>query len=56
MALLEVKELTKHFDVSGGVVSRLFSVRKVLKAVDQISFSVPEGKTFGLVGESGCGK
>ncbi len=56
MALLEVKELTKHFDVSGGVVSRLFSGRKILKAVDQISFSVPEGKTFGLVGESGCGK
>jgi len=56
MALLEVKELTKHFDVSGGMVSRLFGGRKILKAVDRISFSVPEGKTFGLVGESGCGK
>src|SRR5919108_3271380 len=56
MALLEVKNLTKHFDVSGGLLSRLLSGSKILKAVDQISFSVPEGKTFGLVGESGCGK
>jgi peptide/nickel transport system ATP-binding protein/oligopeptide transport system ATP-binding protein len=56
MALLEIKELTKHFDVSGGLLNRLLAGRKVLKAVDQISFSVPEGKTFGLVGESGCGK
>jgi len=56
MSLLEVKELTKHFDVSGGLLSRLLAGSKILKAVDQISFSVPEGKTFGLVGESGCGK
>ena len=56
MPLLEVKELTKHFDVSGGLLSRLLAGRKILKAVDQISFSVPEGKTVGLVGESGCGK
>jgi oligopeptide/dipeptide ABC transporter ATP-binding protein len=56
MAILEVKDLTKHFDVSGGLLSRAFTGSKTLKAVDQISFSVPEGKTFGLVGESGCGK
>jgi oligopeptide/dipeptide ABC transporter ATP-binding protein len=56
MPLLEVKNLTKYFDVSGGLLSRLFAGRKILKAVDQISFSVPQGKTFGLVGESGCGK
>src|SRR5262245_3836101 len=56
MALLEVKNLTKHFDVTGGVVGRWMSGAKMLKAVDEISFSVPEGKTFGLVGESGCGK
>ena len=56
MALLEVKNLTKHFEISGGFLSRLGEGSKVLKAVDQISFSVPEGKTFGLVGESGCGK
>jgi oligopeptide transport system ATP-binding protein len=56
MSLLEVKNLSKHFDVSGGLLSRFIAGSKMLKAVDQISFSVPEGKTFGLVGESGCGK
>ena len=54
--MLEVKNLTKYYDVSGGLVSRLSSGLKQLKAVDHIGFSVPEGKTFGLVGESGCGK
>jgi oligopeptide transport system ATP-binding protein len=56
MPLLEVKDLTKHFDVSGGWSSRLIAGRRILKAVDRISFAVPEGKVFGLVGESGCGK
>lgn len=56
MALLEVRNLSKYFDVSGGLLTRLVTGKKILKAVDQISFSVPEGKTFGLVGESGCGK
>ena len=56
MALLEVKNLSKHFDVTGGTLSRWLGGAKTLKAVDRISFSVPEGKTFGLVGESGCGK
>jgi ABC-type oligopeptide transport system ATPase subunit len=56
MPLLEVKNLTKHFDVTDGLISRWFDGGKTLKAVDQVSFSVPEGKTFGLVGESGCGK
>ncbi|HWP58528.1 MAG TPA: oligopeptide/dipeptide ABC transporter ATP-binding protein [Candidatus Acidoferrales bacterium] len=56
MALLEVKNLTKHFDISGGFLHRLLSGAKILKAVDDVSFTVPEGKTFGLVGESGCGK
>ena len=56
MSVLEVKELTKHFDVSGGWISRMTTGTRMLKAVDRISFSVPEGKVFGLVGESGCGK
>jgi len=56
MALLEVKQLSKHFEVSGGLLNRWFTGRKILKAVDQISFDLPEGRTFGLVGESGCGK
>lgn len=56
MALLEVKGLMKYFDLSGGIVSQMFGGKKILKAVDHISFTVEEGKTFGLVGESGCGK
>ena len=45
--VLQVEGLTKHFPVSG---------RKVVHAVDDVSFSVLRGKTLGLVGESGCGK
>jgi oligopeptide transport system ATP-binding protein len=54
--MLEVKNLTKYFDITGGLFSRFSSGAKVLKAVDHISFAVPEGKILGLVGESGCGK
>jgi len=45
-AVLEVKNLRTHFFTSEGIV----------KAVDDVSFVVPKGKTLGLVGESGCGK
>ncbi|MFC0015504.1 MULTISPECIES: ABC transporter ATP-binding protein [Allobacillus] len=45
--ILEVKNLKKHFGVGRG---------QTLKAVDGISFDVHRGETFGLVGESGCGK
>ncbi|GAA4857930.1 ATP-binding cassette domain-containing protein [Paenibacillus vulneris] len=45
--ILEVRNLQKHFQVGGG---------KILKAVDNLNFSVKRGETFGLVGESGCGK
>lgn len=51
--LLEVKDLVKYFPIKAGVFQR--EVGQV-KAVDGISFSIPKGKTMGLVGESGCGK
>ncbi|HZG87443.1 oligopeptide/dipeptide ABC transporter ATP-binding protein [Paenibacillus sp.] len=51
--LLEVKGLKKHFDVTKGWVAKK---RKILRAVDDVSFQVFRGETFGIVGESGCGK
>jgi oligopeptide/dipeptide ABC transporter ATP-binding protein len=56
MSLLEVKGLTKYFDLSPGWLARILYGRRILKAVDQINFSIEEGNIFGLVGESGCGK
>ncbi len=50
--LLEVKNLTKWFNVGKG----LFSKPKFVKAVEGVSFSLEKGKTIGIVGESGCGK
>ncbi|MEI3199721.1 MAG: oligopeptide/dipeptide ABC transporter ATP-binding protein [Lachnospiraceae bacterium] len=44
--LLEVKHLKKYFKTPAGM----------LHAVDDVSFSIPRGKTIGVVGESGCGK
>jgi oligopeptide/dipeptide ABC transporter ATP-binding protein len=52
-ALLEVRQLKKHFPIKGGVFGR--TVARVY-AVDDVSFSLRHGETLGLVGESGCGK
>lgn len=45
--ILQVRNLKKHFNVGGG---------RILKAVDNFSIDIARGETFGLVGESGCGK
>lgn len=52
--LLEVRDLVKHFPVRKGLVFQ--QVTGWIKAVDGVTFSIPKGKTLGLVGESGCGK
>ncbi len=54
MNIVEVKNLTKYFPIEKGILFR--SVVGHVKAVDGISFSIPEGETLGLVGESGSGK
>ena len=51
--ILEVNNLVKHFEVSNSVFSRK---KKIVKAVDNISFDIKAGETLGLVGQSGCGK
>jgi oligopeptide/dipeptide ABC transporter ATP-binding protein len=52
--LLVVKDLKKHFPVTQGI----FFQKQIasVKAVDGVSFSVKQGETLGVVGESGCGK
>jgi peptide/nickel transport system ATP-binding protein len=51
--LLEVSELKKFFPITQGVLRRTVGH---VRAVDNVSFTIPKGKTLGLVGESGCGK
>lgn len=51
--LLELKNLSKHYPIRKGILSRISGY---VHAVDGVSFSIYEGETLGLVGESGCGK
>ena len=55
---VSVAGLSRHFDISDPLLARLVSGRKrrVLTAVDKVSFSIGKGQTYALVGESGSGK
>ena len=50
--LFEARHIVKNFEVGGN----LFSKPRIVHAVDDVSFTIGKGETFGLVGESGCGK
>ena len=52
--LVEVQGLKMHFSVAGKGFGK--KSKQTLKAVDDVTLSIPAGATFGLVGESGCGK
>ena len=54
MPLLKVEHLCKEFPTASGLSAR-FS-KRVVSAVNDVSFEIRAGETFGLVGESGCGK
>lgn len=49
--LIQIKNLKKHFKIGGGLKGP-----KTVYAVDGVTFDIKKGETFGLVGESGCGK
>ena len=51
--LLEVEHLQKHFPIKGGGFGKN---RKVVQALDDLTFGIKKGETLGMVGESGCGK
>lgn len=55
MPLLKVEHLTKEFPAEAGMLTGRFS-KRVVSAVNDVSFEINAGETFGLVGESGCGK
>lgn len=56
--IMQINELSKYYEVRGDSLRDVFGLSqpRYVKAVERISFTVPKGKTLGIVGESGCGK
>lgn len=53
MGFLDIVNLKVHFPIRGGFFN---TIQDYVYAVDGVSFSIEEGKTYGLIGESGSGK
>ena len=53
MSFLEINNLKVHFPIRGGFFN---TIKDYVYAVDGVNFSIEEGKTYGLIGESGSGK
>ena len=53
MSFLEINNLKVHFPIRGGFFN---TIKDYVYAVDGVTFSIEEGKTYGLIGESGSGK
>ncbi|HSA89324.1 MAG TPA: ABC transporter ATP-binding protein [Burkholderiales bacterium] len=58
MPLLSLESVSRDFDVSAPWLNRVIerAPRRILRAVDRVSFEISKGETLALVGESGCGK
>jgi oligopeptide/dipeptide ABC transporter ATP-binding protein len=54
--LVEVQNLEKYYPLRAGFLGSLAGERRVVHALNGVSFSLPEGHSLGLAGESGCGK
>jgi peptide/nickel transport system ATP-binding protein len=54
--MIEVRKLSKHFRIRHNPLARLSHPDHIIRAVDDVTFSIARGEVIGLAGESGCGK